>query len=517
MLLDYNANNTFAQVHQDPSRYLFIRGPVGSGKSSGCIWHILLNALQQPVQYDGVRRSRYGILRATYPALKTTVVKSWQLWFKNLIKVVYDTPIRGEIKMPHPDGKTTMHIELVFIALDREEDVNKLQSLELTGAHLNEAAEIPQAIHQMLKSRVNRYPDEASGYGAVDPFIIADHNSVPTDHWLYKIAEETKPKKHGFYAQPPALLMVEPGTSDIVDADGNCYVVNPDADNLGHFVPGNKWTPPRKNAIWHDDIKQWFIPHLSPDYYIDMVSGAESDWVSVMVLNNYGELRSGKPVYPQYIDMIHYKENLTPIVGVPIIIGMDLGLTPAAAFMQLTPRGDLIIFDEIVTEDCSIQEFCDDYLKPHLHNNYSKFSYELIIDPAATIRSQNDKRAAGEVIKDCGLSFRTARTNNPISKREAVVSFLRKQSGLAVGPKVPYIRKGFISEFKFEKKRFAVMNVRSSNADLFKDKWEKNIYSHIHEGVQYGALECTGGRTGKKRGRARTATHTQPVDSAAGY
>ena len=169
MDLNYTANDTFAQIHQDPNKYLFSRGPVGSGKSSGCIWHIVLNALKQPVQYDGVRRSRYGILRATYPALKSTVVKSWTNWYKTLVRIVYDTPIRGEMMFTHPDGESVVHIELVFIALDREEDVNKLQSLELTGAHMNEAAEIPRGIHQMLKSRINRYPDN---FPAPQPLII---------------------------------------------------------------------------------------------------------------------------------------------------------------------------------------------------------------------------------------------------------------------------------------------------------------------------------------------------------
>jgi len=94
MELSYIANNTFARVHQDPSKYLFIRGPVGSGKSSGCIWHILMNAFKQEPQYDGVRRSVYGVIRASYPALKSTVIKTWEYWFKNLINIVYDVPIR---------------------------------------------------------------------------------------------------------------------------------------------------------------------------------------------------------------------------------------------------------------------------------------------------------------------------------------------------------------------------------------------------------------------------------------
>jgi hypothetical protein len=500
MELNYNAVPTFAQLHSDPNKYLFCRGPVGSGKSSGCIWHIILNAFKQNVQFDGIRRSRYAIIRASYPALKSTVVKSWKMWFKDLVNIVFDTPIRGEMKLPHPDGETEIEVELVFLALDREEDVNKLQSLELTGCHINEAAEIPRGVHQMLKSRINRYPEKNSG-GAVEPFIIADYNSVDTEHWLYKISEEEQPPKHAFYHQPSALLMVD-NTDDrvdpdlpIVDVSGNTYVVNPDADN---------------------------IENLDADYYVDQVFGAEADWVNVLILNNYGQLRTGRPVYAEYRDEYHFKEtNIQPLKGVKIIVGMDLGLTPAAAFMQLTPSGTLNVFDELVTEDCSIQKFCEDYLKPKLINEYKDYNYELIIDPAATQRSQNDARSAAEVIGGqppygSGLAYSTAPTNNWTKRKESVVYFLRKMEGLVLGPRCKFIRKGFISEYKFEKKRLA-MSAASSNPQ-FKEKPDKNFYSHIHDALQYGALELSGGRTAKRKARAYVnRQHDHIGDADAGY
>ena len=68
--LDYVANDTFAQVHVASEKYLFIRGSVGSGKSSGCILHCFLNALEQAPDLNGIRKSKYGVLRATYPNLK---------------------------------------------------------------------------------------------------------------------------------------------------------------------------------------------------------------------------------------------------------------------------------------------------------------------------------------------------------------------------------------------------------------------------------------------------------------
>jgi hypothetical protein len=405
------------------------------------------------------------------------------------------------MRFSHPDGESTVGVELVFIALDREEDVNKLQSLELTGAHINEATEIPRGVHQMLKSRVNRYPEQNVG-GPVRPFIICDYNACDTEHWLYKIAEEEKPPKHGFYSQPSALILtdstdprVDPD-NPVIDKAGNYYVVNPDADN---------------------------VINLPEDYYSDLVFGAEPDWVSVMVLNAYGQLRTGRPVYSEYYDDIHYtSKNLQPIKGVKIIVGMDLGLTPAAAFMQLTPSGHLVVFDELVTEDCSIQKFCEDYLKSKLQNEYSKYNYELIIDPAATQRSQNDARSAAEIIGGrppygSGLPYSTAPTNNITKRREAVVYFLRKVKGFMLGPRCTYLRKGFISEYKYERKRLAIM--AASTDPQFKEKPEKNIYSHIHDALQYGALELSGGRTAKRRRRRPLAKnqHEGPSDAEAGY
>jgi len=501
MELNYSSIPTFAQIHADDRKYLFCRGPVGSGKSSGCIWQIVLNAMKQKVWYDNTRFSRYAIIRASYPALKSTVIKSWKNWFKGMVNIVYDTPIRGELRFPHPDGESLVDIELVFIALDREDDVNKLQSLELTGMHINECAEIPRGIHQMSKSRINRFPQEPGDESLrpVSPFIICDYNSVDTSHWLYTIAEEEKPPKHGFYHQPSALLLVannDPridSKEPIVDVAGNHYIINYEADN---------------------------VRNVPDDYYQDQVYGARPDWVNIMILNNYGLMQSGRPVYPEFDDNIHTAKNIhKPLKGVPLVIGMDLGLTPAACITQLTPMGEVLVLDELVTEDCSIEKFCEDHLKPYLKNNYKGFAYQLIVDPSATKRSDNDMRSACEVIKAAGLPYRTGLTNNWTKRKESVVHVLRKLKGFILNPTCEVLRKGFISEYHFEKKRVAIS---AGNSDpKFHEKADKNIYSHVHDALQYAVMELTGGRTAKGRKKLK-AKHTEtptnmPADSDAGY
>lgn len=485
MEINYVANKTFSMLHYDMNPYLFVRGPVGSGKSSGCIMQLFMLAVNQQPDSTGVRNTRFAVIRSTYPALKTTVVKSWKDWFKDNIQVVYDVPIRAVVSLDLQDG-TKVNMEIHFIALDREDNANKLQSLELTAAHINEAAEIPKGILDLLKTRVKRYPSKRDG-GPTRSLIILDYNSVDIEHWLYQLAEEEQPPRHSFYSQPPAMLMCSSNESDICDLAGNYYKLNPDADNLVNLEDG---------------------------YYEDMVAGADEDFINVFILNNYGALRKGRPVYKIYDDKVHALDKpIKPLDGIPIVIGMDVGLDPAAVFTQLSPTGRLIVLEELVSDNTSIQDFCDEYLWPVIRNKYKKFKFEIKVDPAAINRSANDKRSAREVIMNKGLPVVPARTNEPLARREAVNFFLRNRNGfILAGPDCRTLRKGFISEYKYGKKS-------SSNVfnKLFNEKPEKNAFSHVHDALQYAALELSSGRTIRKGIHTIRQRFSRPADSSAGY
>lgn len=477
----YTATPTFAQVHQDPSRIIMIRGPVGSGKTSGCLVHLFLNSLNQQPSRDGIRRTRWAVIRATYPALKQTTIKTTQAWLGSMLQWRHDIPITAKLSMPHPDDLTTIEMELIFIALDSEDQVNKLQSFELTGAWLNEAAEIPEGVFQMVKSRVPRYP-HAKDPGATRSQIICDYNSISQDHWLYRLAEEDRPPKHSFYTQPSALIVVPKGSTKVVDRMGNYYAINPEAEN---------------------------IDNLSKDYYEDMCYGADPEWINVFLLNNYGDTRSGRPVYTNYQDNIHYaKKDLQLLRGIPLVIGIDVGLTNAASFTQLSSTGSLNVLDELVADDCSVEKFAEDYLWPKIRNEYPTSDFYLVCDPAAWHRSQNDKQAAADILRKAGFKLKPAHTNNPLARREAVSHFLDRRDGFFLSGKCPVIRKGFISEYKFEK--------RGKATQLFKETAEKNFYSHPHDALQYAALEHRGGR-GLNRVVAEKSDYYGVVDSVAGY
>ena len=55
------------------------------------------------------------------------------------------------------DG-TIMDCEFIFLALDVAEDINKLTSLELTAAYINEVREIEHTHFETLQGRIGRFP-----------------------------------------------------------------------------------------------------------------------------------------------------------------------------------------------------------------------------------------------------------------------------------------------------------------------------------------------------------------------
>ncbi|KYC52207.1 MAG: hypothetical protein AMQ22_00934 [Candidatus Methanofastidiosum methylothiophilum] len=465
--INYVVSPTFAKVHKDRNRFIFIMGPVSSGKSTGCIFHCFLNAQKQVPDRNGIRRSRYAIIRNTYPQLKTTTIKTWINWFKDKIKITYDIPVKGHINWALDDG-TTLDIELVFMAIADSQDIEKLRSLELTGCHINEAGQLDREVFDMIKNRINRYPIDNTGSPcAVDPFIICDYNAVSTDHWLYKLAEEDRPEGFSFYRQPPAVLL-----------HNGKYILNPDAENIKVV----------------DEYGRTIHPGVTEDYYLTACMGTDPDMIYVNLMNNYGETRHGKPVYKDYDDSQHLATtSLRPLAGVPLVIGMDQGLKPAAVVTQQAADGTVLVLDEIVTDDCSIQEFCQDLLLPLINTKYKDYknNYYVVCDPATVRRSMNDSKAGTDILKENGVVFRTAKTNSFIARKEAVTHFLRLHNKFKVDRSCFYIRKGFLSEYHYEP-------IRSASSDKFREVPEKNIYSNPHDALQYACMEYYHGGTRKR-------------------
>lgn len=443
--IDYSpAGPTVEAFHASDAFVRGLMGPVGSSKSSACCMEMFSRAMEQK-PYNGVRKTRWAVIRNTYPELKSTTIKTWLEWFP-FCQMKWDSPITGVIETGLPDG-TSLNMEVFFFPMDRPEEIGKLKSLELTGGWINEAGETAKAVFDMLTQRVGRFPPVRQG-GPTWTGVIMDTNPPDDDHWWYRIAEVDKPDEWLFLKQPGGLI----------EKDGE-YLPNPLAENISN-LPGG---------------------HL---YYQRQLAGKNKEWIKVFLLGNYGTVADGKPVYPEYNDDLHCGK-CEAVRGLPLILGFDYGLTPACVIGQVTSRGRLLVLDELFVKDMGIRQFARDVVKPFLVANYHGFAFQAVGDPAGMSRKDTDERTCFMELADEGIPAVPASSNAFIGRREAVAKYLTRMSdgqpAFRLSPKCEMLRRGFNGRYQY--KRMQVVG-----ADRYRDIPDKNDYSHSADALQYLAL-----------------------------
>jgi len=453
--ITYKAAPTASKFHRSIAFVRGLRGPIGTGKSVTCCMEIQRRGIEQE-PFEKVRKTRWVAIRNSYPELTSTTIKTWEEWAPDAV-TVFTAPITSTLIRRQPDG-TTVEIEMLFVSLDRPADVKKLKSLDLTGAWLNEASELPKAVLDMATGRVGRFPSKAFG-GSTWSGVIMDTNSPDEDHWLYTLAEVNRPEGYEFFAQPGALVKQPDGT----------YAPNPEAENVQHHT-------------------------LGYDYWMRLIPGKTEQWIKVFVLGQYGSVHDGKPVYPEWNDSLHVKE-IYPIQGVQLKIGVDFGLTPSAVITQTDAKGRFLVLDELCGEDLGFRQFLEDALIPYLVTNYPVHwanKDEMIVligDPAGAQRAQSDEKSCFDEAKAKKLKIRPAKSNAWLPRRGAVAWFLSKLSGgqpmFLLDPTCGTLRKGFNGGYKYRR-------IQVTGEERFADEPMKNNYSHPHDALQYAAMESGG-------------------------
>lgn len=185
MKIRYAETRTLSRFHASDDFVRCCVGPVGSGKSTACVMELFLRARQQEPGPDKVRRTRFAVIRNTYSQLRDTTRKTFEQWVPSALGKWHEQSTTFTLDYRREDG-TRVHSEILFRALDRPEDVKKLLSLELTGAYINEAREIPKHVLDVLQTRVGRYPARNQG-GASWFGIWMDTNPWHPGHWASKL------------------------------------------------------------------------------------------------------------------------------------------------------------------------------------------------------------------------------------------------------------------------------------------------------------------------------------------
>ena len=472
--LDFSTAPTIWKFLNNNSFVRGMMGPVGSGKSYACAAEIMLRAVKQkPSPRDGIRYSRFAVVRNSYPMLRTTTLKTWMEIFPENIwgRAHWSPPITHHIKLPPRGEAHGIDCEVIFLALDQPKDVRKLLSLELTGAWINEARELPKAIIDGLTPRVGRYPSKADG-GTSWRGIWMDTNPMHDDHYWYRLAEgkEAPLGKYAwkFYRQPAGVIEVphedlpeEPEFNGFVNSAGKWWMTNPAAENLKN-LPGG--------------------------YYDQLVGGKTIDWIRCYAKGEYQYVQEGKPITPEYDDELMTHEGLEYDPALPLQIGLDFGLTPAAVFGQRTVSGQWRIIHELVTFDMGLERF-GNQLKAELETMFPNAEVMVWGDPAGQQRDQIYEVTAFDHLKTIGLMARPTHTNDWKTRREAMASpmirFIDKKPGLLVNKKCSRTRKALAGGYHFSRVSMG------SGQERFKDVPNKNEHSHV--GDAFGYLMLGGG------------------------
>lgn len=206
---------------------------------------------------------------------------------------------------------------------------------------------------------------------------------------------------------------------------------------------------------------------------------SNSDWMREYKLR--WESLEGKGVYQ---DEWSYEFHVAkqPLGWVPSSVvcrGWDFGLYPATVFAQLLPHSRLIILRECIGEEIDTERFI--YEVDRLSNEwFPNATFYEFIDPTGTNRVGTDGRTYASLLSAKPLRAKKIirGANAPAQRRTAVIDFLKDNvKGLPcflVDPSCSYITKGFDGGYMYPYKK-----------GILQPDPEKNIYSHIHDGIQY--------------------------------
>lgn len=493
----------------DESLICAIMGPYGSAKTTSCIRKIIQSPRFQNKGPDGVRRVRWCVVRDTYGQLETNVLNSWFTWFPktkdnwNGREMVHR--LSFDVALLDGNEPERWEIEVYFRAMGDQKAEDVLKGLELTGLWLNEVDTLDKGVLRFGLPRTGRYPSAAHG-GCQYRAVIADFNAPDIDNWTYELLVEQK------------LPISDDLAAELRKALGPRF-------NIGfHRQPGGRSKDPLPENI----------RNLPDGYYESLMLGLTANDIRRFVDNEFGAVRNGQPVYPEYNDDIHCVPDLLPQRDLPMCLAVDGGSTPAAVFGQIDDLGrqrwtaECVVFQDDADKGLEQMgpEVFGRIVGEFWLEHYAHFTFGgAWADPAAFYGEDRDDygwiklfwKAFQKTLKEGAINaaawkIKPAPCNgNRLPERlEAVRRPLTKMIGgqpaLMISDKCRFLRRGF-------KNGYVILRSQLSNGSgRWADKPLKNDFSHVHDGGQYLALGLTkrGARAdgdGRSRGRADGEQH----------
>lgn len=446
-----------------------VEGPLGSGKTKAlCARPMVIAQQQAPSPVDGIRRTRFAMVRNTTPDLKRTTIRSWlELYPENIYgKLRLGAPMGHDIRF----GDVWMQVD--FIGLDKDDDVRKLRSGEYTAIFFDELEFIEKSLFDEARSRL-RFPPMEHG-GPTWRGVCAATNAPPEDHWLPimtgrvefpaglredEIAALKWPPSWDHLMQPAALI-------EEFDQHGTVigYKVNPRAENLKNLPPG---------------------------YYEEQLAGQTKAWIDSRLMVRTVLVTEGSPVYPMFRREVHVsREILRPNHLYQVDVGLDFGRSPAALFCQSLNNRVQFQFESIGQNEGAavfapkLRRFIAEHYPDH-----DLASFKFWGDPKGQDRGQADERTAYEIFEANGMRVRAP----PNLKQNMIATRVDGMSNLLNGMTDGKPR--FISSLMCRTFNVGMAGRYCNEADEQGElKPTKNRYSHVCNAGEYVVLGLGEGR-----------------------
>ena len=432
----------------------FIVGPGGSGKTVASVKKAIVEAMRIKPSPDGVRRYVLGVWRQKYDNLwKATLPSWWKVLPRDLPGSTFigSSPRASEHVVPFRDKWGPIILTARFRAFGEVADPDDVLGNEFTDVYLNELPTLPEELFVSLADRIGRDPPrEVIGRNGR---FFGDGNAPDVLNWTYR----------DFYEEPKPdyKLFNQPGGRD----EG--------AEN----------------------------PTMGREYYVQSarINAHRKWWVRRMVDNKPGFSRDGELVYPTYDDDRNLaKQTIEPIRGLPIVVGVDGGLTPAALYKQELANGQSRWLAEVALDSGGMAELATAMLALEAWRfpDHDTHEFFAVCDPAM-IAGENRTEDLSErqrLVEHLARPVKPARTNQTEARWGAVraklsLTVAEGGAGLLLDPSCKGIRRGFNQTYHFRK-------IHGTN-DL--GSVVKTMDSHPHDAGQYAELESGSARAMKSK------------------
>lgn len=194
----------------------------------------------------------------------------------------------------------------------------------------------------------------------------------------------------------------------------------------------------------------------------------------------------GLPVFADWNTEVHgVKTKIEPLIGLPLLMGFDFGLTPACLIAQMQ-EDTLCCLKEYTAVNMGVERFLR-HIVPQMHLEFPMWmdhhkDFLCFIDPSGTFRKDTDESTCSSIIESFG--FRNI-ISGPVKwepRKQAVDDFLTRRTRHShcfqvSMPQCPILTRGFQGGYRYDDK------VLDSEPNKLHPK--KDVHSHIMDALQY--------------------------------